>query len=298
MENIQSIEKIIEENSAELETISKERINLNIELSQLGMFSFGERKKIRKLIDETESEEKKLEKKIDELKKKLEEESKSPNYWIEKETLVKNRIYKKKRIKVCKELDQIYNEKVTSMAISKESLTFGDKVRWDIVDRYGSKMLLTTYAVDYKKKYNDKMKSVKWEDCTLRKWLNDDYINMIFNSKERGNFPKLEISDLVFIFNEKEVKEYFPQELYRQCGLYGSPYHSTARNNRGVSWWLRSDKIGEEATIVNSNGYIDNTKITDDEVYIRPVICIDMANIFDEDEITKKYAELQKMGIV
>ena len=45
------------------------------------------------------------------------------------------------------------------MAISKESLTFGDKVRWDIVDRYGSKMLLTTYAVDYKKKYNDKMKS-------------------------------------------------------------------------------------------------------------------------------------------
>ena len=131
-------------------------------------------------------------------------------------------------------------------------------IKWTVLKRDGNKaLLLSAYGLDAKP-YNEELKDITWEDCTLRKWLNGEFLNTAFTEEERQRIittkvknadnPKYntpggnDTEDTVFLLSIGEAKEYLPTNLQRQVaptpyavnkGVYKSSYGT-------CWWWLRS----------------------------------------------------------
>ena len=82
---------------------------------------------------------------------------------------------------------------------------------WNIVYKdNGIAMLISTFIIDYKQ-YDENLQSVTWEDSSLRKWLNGDFYNTVFNQEDKDKIIKYEkTDDRVFILSADEIDKYFP----------------------------------------------------------------------------------------
>ena len=64
----------------------------------------------------------------------------------------------------------------------------GEEIEWRVIDaddENGKVLLLSEYGLDAKP-YNDEFSFViKWEDCTLRKWLNEEFYEDAFTDEEQ-----------------------------------------------------------------------------------------------------------------
>ena len=69
------------------------------------------------------------------------------------------------------------------------TVVFGDyhgEIEWLVLDKQEDKaLLISKYCLDAKP-YNEKYEPVTWETCTLRQWLNGDFINEIFSGAEKA----------------------------------------------------------------------------------------------------------------
>ncbi len=130
---------------------------------------------------------------------------------------------------------------------------------WIVLDKQENRMLLISkYALDCQP-YNTSIIDVTWESCSLRKWLNDDFLNEAFSKKEQSIIAKTDISadknpeystnpgnvktDKVFLLSITEAKKYFSSDSARQCkpteyAVANGAYVSS--NNGNCWWWLRS----------------------------------------------------------
>ena len=55
-----------------------------------------------------------------------------------------------------------------------------EKIEWIVLDVQKERcLLLSRYCLDTKS-YHSKGKNITWKDCTLRKWLNHDFLNTAF----------------------------------------------------------------------------------------------------------------------
>ena len=60
-----------------------------------------------------------------------------------------------------------------------------EAIEWLVLDTDGSRsLLLSKYGLDVQP-YNRKYVAITWENCTLRKWLNDQFINTAFTAEEQ-----------------------------------------------------------------------------------------------------------------
>lgn len=138
-----------------------------------------------------------------------------------------------------------------------------EDIEWLVLDKEDDKMLvISKYALDCKP-YNEEYEYITWEECTLRSWLNDEFINSAFSNTERNMIPKVTVEatanpeydtdpgndtkDKVFLLSINEVNKYFDSDYERICnateyaeaqGAYTYEYDST--NKRSCWWWLRS----------------------------------------------------------
>lgn len=117
-------------------------------------------------------------------------------------------------------------------------------------------LIITRYSIDCKR-YHESNENITWQDCTLRKWLNNDFINSAFNEEERDlilevknqNHDNSEYNttggedtlDKIFLLSIDEVQKYFKDDDARKCKP--TPYAKM----RGVNsyhgfccWLLRS----------------------------------------------------------
>ena len=165
---------------------------------------------------------------------------------------------------------------------------------WLVLDKQNGNVLLISKGCLDTKPYHEKDEPVTWETCTLRKWLNGEFINETFTEEEKTlicdtylqnpDNPKYgtdggnDTTDKVFLLSIDEAEKYFDNTAARTTG---ATYYAIS-NGIGVTsggssyWWLRSpgtsdlraanvsydgyvDKIGElvDGTIYSYNGYID-----------------------------------------
>ena len=149
-------------------------------------------------------------------------------------------------------------------------------IEWRVLDIEDDKaLLISQYALDCKR-YNEESINTSWEKCTLRKWLNSDFLNSAFNSTEQnliqlstvtadenpeydyvnqGNDTK----DKVFLLSAKEAEQYFKNDEDRKC----NPTEFTVNNGAYKSdegqcwWWLRSlGNDAYDATYVVADGSV------------------------------------------
>ena len=121
-------------------------------------------------------------------------------------------------------------------------------------------------------RYNEQYIDITWENSTIRKWLNETFINRAFTAEQRSKIIKSCIEnrdnakwgtkggnatrDKLFLLSIEEVEKYFKDDESRAA--YPTPYAKSKksvngnlyvyvdddhiRTNRGSScwWWLRS----------------------------------------------------------
>lgn len=71
-------------------------------------------------------------------------------------------------------------------------------IEWTILDKQDQKILLFSNQILEEKEYNEiarddeSVSHVTWENCSLRKWLNDDFYNDAFSTYEQNGFRKVQ----------------------------------------------------------------------------------------------------------
>lgn len=183
-----------------------------------------------------------------------------------------------------------------------DTIEFGeyekDQIEWKVLDVQGNKaLLISKYGLDCKA-YNDECKAVTWEDCSLRKWLNDDFYNEAFTDEMKNMIIDSEITadknpvyttdpgnnttDKLFLLSIPEAKKYFESDEERECKptVYAVKNGVTVNDsNNNCWWWLRSPGYGSDgAAYVYRNGavYVRGSNVDCSYGAVRPALWIDL----------------------
>lgn len=153
----------------------------------------------------------------------------------------------------------------------------GEDVEWLVLDMQDDKVLLISrYAIEYED-YDTDYRKVTWEDCTLRKWLNQSFLNGVFSDGEKKRISTVNVSpdqnssgkaiqDKIFLLSVAEAKEYFGSNEARECKPtdYVVSKGTEVKQLNGNCWWfLRTEGSGKSTAIyVDEYGGIDLDKDT------------------------------------
>lgn len=139
-------------------------------------------------------------------------------------------------------------------------------------------LIISKYALDIKK-YHEVDEDTTWDKCTLRKWLNDEFLNSAFTKDEqeqiqvsrvashaipiyayRMKYQGKDINDKIFLLSAKELMKYCDCEENRQC-LFTKHLIDKLSRNDGIwkcdngSWTLRTLGCSYDA---HCTMYVDN----------------------------------------
>lgn len=193
-----------------------------------------------------------------------------------------------------------------------------EPVEWFVLDVQTDRMLLLSKEVLDAGIFNETDEKAYWDECTLRNWLNQTFLNDAFTSKEQASILSTQINtpandayetkaipstqDKVFLLSIEEVEQYFRIAWGESGHFYDSSIKAGATDyaiskglkpeDQNTAWCLRSTGIyGINAYArVTANGDISahSRSQTDNELIgIRPAIWI---NIDADCELLQKKA--------
>ena len=179
-----------------------------------------------------------------------------------------------------------------------------EDIEWQVLDIKDNKALvISRYALDCQQ-YNTSYTDVTWETCSLRLWLNSNFLDTAFSEKEQAIIsdstvyaqvnpkhstdPGNDTTDKVFLLSIEEAYEYFSLNEERICvptahavanGAYISD-RSSGRDIAGCWWWLRSPGHYQTyAAYVYISGFVyeNGYDVSGGNYAVRPAIWIDLS---------------------
>ena len=181
-----------------------------------------------------------------------------------------------------------------------------EPIEWIVLDKGKSAaLLLSRYALDDQPFHNSFLEKIYWDNCSLRVWLNEDFLNKAFTPEEQKALYQVNVDnglsqgrpnggntsvarettkDYVFLLSWKEAFEtYFKKDEDRVCLMtdyvfqvlnYGKAYKK--KDGKGIAgWWLRSPTYPKAGMLVTYKGNMtDQNNIG--RCGIRPAIIIDL----------------------
>jgi uncharacterized protein YjbI with pentapeptide repeats len=147
--------------------------------------------------------------------------------------------------------------------------------------------------------YNDKLESVTWETASLKKWMNEEFMELAFREDEKervlmacnqnpdneryGTDGGNATWDRVFALSIEEVRRYFEDNGTRAAEV--TPYAETrgagcteTNDERRLGWWwLRSPGLcSNGAALVSTDGDVNvhGNNVDDPSVSVRPAFWI------------------------
>ena len=148
-------------------------------------------------------------------------------------------------------------------------------IEWLVLDIQGGKaLLISKYGLE-SMPYNSTNTSVSWEKCSLRAWLNSDFIGKAFSSGEQRRIaetnvinPRNETSgvsggrntvDRVFLLSLDEANRYFSSNDARCCKPTDYAVNvGVVRSDGNCPWLLRSPGASSKySSCVKVNGVVD-----------------------------------------
>ena len=177
-----------------------------------------------------------------------------------------------------------------------------EDIEWIILAKDDNKMLvISDKAIDCKP-YNTSSANITWETCSLRNWLNNDFINSAFSATEKTMISSVKVSadknpdydtdagndteDKVFLLSIEEANRYFKYDSERQCVSteYAKANGAYTYEIDGASncfWWLRSQGgySNKSASVVNRDGTVSKygNAVDDNRDCVRPAMWISLA---------------------
>lgn len=139
-----------------------------------------------------------------------------------------------------------------------------EDIEWRVLAKEDNRILVISDKALDCKPFNETKENVTWRTCTLRKWLNSDFLNSAFTNAEKTHIPMVTVSanknpmynisykkitkDRLFLLSVSEVNKYFKNDYGRKCipttyakanGVLVTSY--ILKNGIGTCWWwLRS----------------------------------------------------------
>ena len=172
-------------------------------------------------------------------------------------------------------------------------ITFGDyhgAIEWQVLSVQPDRIfVISRQGIDCRQ-YNNTSAAVTWETCSLRTWLNGDFIAAAFNAAEQGRILTTEVinsrpgrygpdgndtMDRVYILNMQESAAYFPTEEARKTTATSYAVDRGAATDAAGTcfWWLRSrGEIRNKAAYVYSNGKRAYLYVSNYHCCVRPVM--------------------------
>ena len=177
-------------------------------------------------------------------------------------------------------------------------------MKWRVLRLDGSVAMLLSDRMPDVYPFNSEATDVCWEQCSLRRWLNGEFLNRAFSASEqaaivttdRENAPNYYFgtssgpitTDRVFVLSETEI---FVTEAAKSYGFYpGDELDDKARRFtatmyakcRGAWWSSKNTQLGNSFWSTRTNGYtMANTTFVGDagDIYNRgiAVTCNDIA---------------------
>ena len=167
-----------------------------------------------------------------------------------------------------------------------------EAIVWRVLAKDGDKVLLISdKLLDYVP-YHEEAKAVTWSECSLRRWLNNDFYHAAFTSQEQAkitlshheNSGSRTTNDRIFALSSSEAQQYFSSgndmaayttDFARQQG------HSLSGDDKDY-WWLRTPaQNGFSAMDVAAEGGIvpQGNSVTNDQVAVRPAMWVTVGQL-------------------
>ena len=175
-----------------------------------------------------------------------------------------------------------------------------EPIEWIVLDvQDGKALLLSKYALDTKP-YNTVPVEITWEKCSLRSWLNEEFLNAAFseeetekilmthvdNSDQQGNGDYgisggQDSDDRVFLLSYHESFELnFLANEDRQCI---PTYYAVANGAEGATsgkpsgmWWLRSPGEWNDRASSVYRGELFDMPVSKRGLLVRPVLWVSL----------------------
>ncbi len=175
---------------------------------------------------------------------------------------------------------------------------------WRVLAVEGGRALLITDDLIDAVPYNKKEKNVTWETCTLRKWMNNDFLRAAFSSEEQSRIVTVTnqnlksslfgtkdgnpTQDRVFALSIQEAQTYFRSDNDRMAAPTAYAIKQGARisdknslNDGGKTgwWWLRSPgSCSDYAACVFDVGFFSllGSRVDGSSVAVRPAFWLNL----------------------
>lgn len=113
-------------------------------------------------------------------------------------------------------------------------------------------LLYSDYVLDCMP-YNKINRECTWQSCSLRKWLNTEFLNEAFTEAERDSllltdcFGKGPEKDYAFLLSQNEIVRYFPNETERiTTPTAYAVQHGVWTNGHGnCYYWIAGNSMGD-----------------------------------------------------
>jgi len=137
-------------------------------------------------------------------------------------------------------------------------------IKWQVLDIQDGKALLLAERAIGCRRFNEVFENISWEDCSLRRGLNEEFIHRAFSKKEQDLIVFTDVSadsnpyfsanpgnstkDKIFLLSIAEAEKYFTDDELRRCSPtehakeYGADTsrYLTQNGEASCCWWLRS----------------------------------------------------------
>ena len=172
-----------------------------------------------------------------------------------------------------------------------------EPIEWRVLAKEDNRILvISQYALDYKRYNTTYSENLTWETCTLRQWLNNDFLKAAFSNKEQAMIPIVPVSadknpyysttpgnttqDRVFLLSIPEAEEYFPFSWDKQCKptAHAEKVGASPNNSDFCNWVLRTPGVSQPCVVfISKKGDVyEDGQGGNYHFFIRPVLWIDI----------------------
>lgn len=174
-----------------------------------------------------------------------------------------------------------------------------EDIEWQVLAKDNDLLfVISRYALDCQP-YNKNYTNVTWESCTLRTWLNQDFLNAAFKDAEKAMIPTALVNadpnpeydtdpgnntlDKIFLLSITEIKQYFMTDSAMKCTptIYAQKQGAFASSDNLCWWWLRSPGYNQsDSAFVDTNKgiYTSGDSVRIKRNAVRPALWIYFGN--------------------
>lgn len=178
---------------------------------------------------------------------------------------------------------------------SNEASIEGDKepIAWKVLDIQGKRALLITEKGIDCRPYHTKLTVITWKSCSLRAWLNKDFLSTAFTEGEAARILSGEIQnagtpstvDRIFCLSKLEMQKYFGGDIGDKRGHAAPTDYAVAQgaalstSSGTCQWWLRtrSERFNDHAMIFCfTSALYGGDKVNAPDYAVRPAMWISL----------------------